>query len=274
MFRTVEVSYHNNDPHGMRFYSLKDSVVEGVVVPKGMLREAGKLMSDERMSSNGVYFLCGEENGVKRMYAGQTTKDVERFNDHKRKKSWWTKAILFVSEKFAGDILDSLEATAIKSIFNSHRYTTDNVRKPEKSVSVFKRDLINKYFDDIKFIMETLNLSLATAADGDKGDWRTKRNGIVAYGRYYEDRFDVLPGSSINMRDTFCAASYLALREELKKNKLIVEESPGKFILKSVQSFFTPSGAAAFVLGHNANGWTSWFNNKGEPLDILRKEED
>lgn len=273
MFRTVEIHYLDGDPRGMRFYSIGDSVIQAVVVPVGMLKDAKRIMSQEDMPTSGVYFLVGEEKGVLKMYAGQTVNGVERFYDHKYKKPFWTMAVLFVSKKFTGDALDALESLAIKGVVKSRRYESDNKIGPEVSVSMFKRDQVEKYYADVRFIMETLNWSLEPALSGDKGDWHTKRKGIVAYGRYSIDGFDVLPGSRINMSNSSCLKSYLELREQLLKSKKIVEDNPGEFVLTTVQRFNTPSGASDFVMGCATNGWTEWVNDKGEKLDIMRKHE-
>lgn len=103
-------------------------------------------------------------------------------------------------------------------------------------------------------------------------DWRTSRNGIVAKGRYYEDRFQVLTGSQINMSKPAGFAAGDKLRAKLKSEGLIVEKRPGHFILKAKQSFTTPSAASCFVLGGPSNGWHEWKNANGEPLDVMRKK--
>jgi len=41
--------------------------------------------------------------------------------------------------------------------------------------------------------------------------------------------------------------------------------------LKEDHEFSSPSLAATIVKAGNANGWTEWVNDEGEPLDVLRK---
>jgi len=105
-----------------------------------------------------------------------------------------------------------------------------------------------------------------------ENEWRTGRNGIVAKGRYYEDRFEVLAGSQINMAKPAGFAAGNELRRRLKEEGLIVEKRPGLFVLKAKQSFTTPSAASCFVLGGASNGWFEWKNANGEPLDVMRSK--
>ena len=41
-------------------------------------------------------------------------------------------------------------------------------------------------------------------------------------------------------------------------------------ILQEDIVFSSPTGPAVFILGSSANGWTSWKNEEGKPIDIFR----
>lgn len=43
--------------------------------------------------------------------------------------------------------------------------------------------------------------------------------------------------------------------------------------MTSDKTFSSPSGAASFCLGHNANGWTEWKNEDGYTLASIYKKQ-
>ena len=58
---------------------------------------------------------------------------------------------------------------------------------------------------------------------------------------------------------------WILARQAIKMNGYITEE---RILCNS------PSMAAAIVCGHNRNGWEVWKNNKGEAIDVYRKNLD
>ena len=101
--------------------------------------------------------------------------------------------------------------------------------------------------------------------------FHTTRNGILAYGVYDGDKFQVLQGSQINMSKLTNLEKYNKQRTELQSNGDIKSEN-GIYILKTTLEFNTPSGASDFILGGSTNGWVEWKNKDGKTLDeIFRK---
>lgn len=97
------------------------------------------------------------------------------------------------------------------------------------------------------------------------------RNGIIAYGIYDGEKFEVLDGSQINMDKPAHLQKYNHQREQLLAQQAIVNMD-GKYILNATLSFDTPSGAGQFILGGAINGWTEWKNKDGKTLDELYRK--
>ena len=94
--------------------------------------------------------------------------------------------------------------------------------------------------------------------------FHTRRNGIVANGRYDErtGRFTVLAGSQVDLsRPVLKNVGVTDARRELFR------DGSGVATLRDDVTFGSPSSAAVFVLGGSQNGWTEWINNAGETLD-------
>ena len=271
-FKNVVTYYLDGKPNGVRRCRIEGSVIEAIVIPREAVNDARPLANE--LPKHGIYFLVEDKEGVElpKMYAGQTTNGIGRLYDHKAKKDYWTLAVMFVAkdEHFHLDIISALESLAIKGIVESERYDSDNKIDPKFEISIFQKQVIENYFHDIKFLMATLGWDIDKKQQGDKGEWQTKRKGIVAYGRYEEGRFDVLPGSRVAIEKPAGLERYNEQRKALLQSKTIVKDAHGRFILKKVVSFKTPSGASDFVLGGSTNGWSEWRNANGEPLDILR----
>lgn len=272
-FKNVVTYYLDEKPNGVRRCRIEGSVIEAIVIPRVAVNDAKPLANE--LPTHGIYFLVEDKEGVDlpKMYAGQTTNGVGRLYDHKVNKAFWTLAVMFVAkdEHFHLDIISALESLAIKGIIESERYDSDNKVDPKFKISIYQQQVVENYFSDIKFLMAALGWDINKKQMNDKGEWQTKRNGIVAYGRYAEGRFDVLPGSRIAVEKPTGLNKYNEQRKALLQSKQIVKDGQGHFILKKIISFKTPSGASDFVLGGSTNGWMEWRNAKGEPLDVLRK---
>ena len=272
-FKNVVTYYLDGNPNGVRRCRIEASVVEALVIPREAVKDAKTLANE--LPKHGIYFLIEDKDGIDlpKMYAGQTTNGIGRLYDHKANKEFWTLAVMFLSkdEHSRLDIISALESLAIKGIVESERYDSDNKVDPKFKISIYQQDVVENYFADIQFLMAALGWSIDKKPSGDKGEWQTKRNGIVAYGRYAEGRFDVLPGSRIDMKRIVNLEKYNEQRKALLNSKQIIKDNQGRFILKKIVSFKTPSGASDFVLGGSTNGWAEWRNANGEPLDILRR---
>lgn len=272
-FESVTTFFKDNNPNGVRVCKKAGSVIDAYIIPRRMIKDA-KELGDE-VYRHGIYFLMDDGNGIAmpKMYAGKTENGIERLCSHKYTKDFWDLAVMFLADDvdFHLDVISALEKFAIDGVVKSNQYESENKIDPKVTVSKYQRQIVERYFADIKFVMSWIGYSLDPVASGDKGDWHTTRNGVVAYGRYSSSNFDVLPGSQVNMSKAVNCDAYNKLRKQLIDAGLLIQTGKGVFTLKKVVPFKTPSGASDFVLGGSTNGWGEWKNDQGKPLDVLRK---
>ena len=240
------------------------------VIPRPLLAEAKQLKDINRP---GIYYLINEDddNKIAQIYIGQTRNGVVRLDDHNRSKDFWNKAIMFLadSKTFSLDMISGLEEYAIVKAHEAKRYKVENTVKPKYEIDDYDLPSIEEVYDEIQFVMATLGYKMDNAKlNKNEADvFQTTRNGIVAYGVYTGEKFEVLEGSQIDVTEKGSARQKLQTqRQTALQNGEIVEEN-GKYYLKVSMSFSSPSTAAEFILGHAANGWTEWKNKDGKTLD-------
>ena len=268
--KRLETIFHNGEPDGIRIYMRHLSPIKTYVVPRQYLSEAKGLTG---IDFPGVYFLVNDEAGaLTKLYIGQTRNGISRLDDHNAKKDFWNKAILFLadSDHFTLNILSGLEKFAIQEALDANRYDVDNKTVPKYKISEYDMPIVEEIYEEIEFIMATLGyrMNAATLYTTQKV-FATSRRGIIAYGTYSGESFELLPDSEIDFSRTVNLESYNSKRKSLLDEGSIVQKENGKFYLKKVISFKTPSGASDFVLGGSTNGWSEWRDKDGKTLDEL-----
>ncbi len=274
--KKLEIIYHNGQPDGIRSIRRHLSTMTTYVIPRTLLSEAKKLSGINRP---GIYYLISEndDNKIAQIYVGQTRNGVARLDDHNRSKDFWNKAIMFLADNktFSLDMISGLEAFAINKAHESKRYKVENSVNPKYEIDEYDLPLIEEVYEEIKFIMATQGYKMENAKTtlNEANTLHTTRNGIVAYGVYDGEKFEVLEGSEINyLKKVIGSESYNKQRKDLFDNGDIVLGLNNKYILKTTLVFKSPSGASDFVLGGSTNGWTEWKDKDGKTLDeIYRK---
>lgn len=274
--KKLEIIYYNGQPDGVRSVRRHLSTITTYVIPRPLLAEAKKISGITRP---GIYYLINEndENKIAQIYIGQTRNGVTRLDDHNRSKDFWNKAIMFLADNktFSLDMISGLEEYAIIKAHEAKRYKVENSVKPKYEIDEYDLPSIEEVYDEIQFVMATLGYKMSNAKENkEKREvFHTTRNGITAYGVYEGDRFEVLEDSEVDLAIKSSEREKRQLqRQTALKNGDIIEVN-GKFILKVSMSFPSPSAAASFILGHNANGWVEWKNKDGKTLDeIYRKQ--
>jgi hypothetical protein len=167
-------------------------------------------------------------------------------------------------------IIGGLEAHAIKKAKESKRYQVGNKTVPQYTASEFDAPIIEEIYEEIEFILAAQGYKLSGGnIDTDSENiFQTSRRGIVAFGKYSGEKFELLPGSQIDFSREANLKSYNTLRKSLSADNSI-NNKDGKHILEKVLEFKTPSGASNFVLGGSTNGWVEWKNREGKTLDEL-----
>ena len=272
--KKLEMIYHNGQPDGIRSIRRNLSTMTTYVIPRPLLSEAKNISGINRP---GIYYLINEDDGNKivQLYIGQTRNGITRLDDHNRSKDFWNKAIMFLAESktFTLDMFSGLEKFAIIKAQESKRYKVENNIVPKYEIDEYDLAAVEEIYDEIQFIMATqgykMNNAKSTLNEADI--LHTTQNGIMAFGVYNGEKFEVLDGSQINLDKPAHLQRYNRQREDLISQQSIVN-ADGKYILKVTVDFDTPSGASNFVLGGSTNGWVEWKNKDGKTLDELYRK--
>ena len=272
--KRIETIFHNGEPDGIRIYMRHLSPIKTYIVPRQYLSEAKGLTG---INNPGVYFLVNDESGaLTKLYIGQTRNGICRLDDHNAKKDFWNKAILFLadSDHFTLNMLSGLEKLAIQKAFDANRYDIDNKTVPKYKISEYDMPLVEEVYEEIEFIMATLGYRMnASTVLSNHKIFVTSRRGIVAYGTYSGESFELLPDSEIDLSKAVHLEGYNARRKALLFDGGIVQKENGRYYLTKVISFKTPSGASDFVLGGSTNGWVEWHDKDGRTLDELYRKQ-
>ena len=189
-----------------------------------------------------------------------------------RRKTSGTRQFCFLadSEHFTLNILSGLEKFAIQTALDAKRYDLDNKTLPQYKISEYDMPIVGEIYEEIEFIMATLGYRMNNAAAKENQKiFSTSRRGVVAYGTYTGESFELLPDSEIDLSHPANIASYNVKRQSMLSDGTIEKRSDGKHYLTKVVSFKTPSGASDFVLGGSSNGWVEWKDSNGKTLSEL-----
>ena len=269
--KKLEIIYHNGQPDGIRSIRRHLSTMTTYVIPRTLLSEAKKLSGINRP---GIYYLISEndDNKIAQIYVGQTRNGVARLDDHNRSKDFWNKAIMFLADNktFSLDMISGLEAFAINKAHESKRYKVENSVNPKYEIDEYDLPLIEEVYEEIKFIMATQGYKMddAKVTLNEDNILHTTRNGVLAFGVYDGEHFEVLEGSEIDMNRKCHSSTFEKQRQTALTNGDIVKVDD-KYKLTVSVSFSSPSSAAMFVLGGSTNGWTEWKDKDGKTLDKL-----
>ena len=272
--KKLETIYHNGQPDGIRSIRRHLSTMTTYVVPRPLLSEAKKLSGINRP---GIYYLISEndDNKIAQIYIGQTRNGVVRLDDHNRSKDFWNKAIMFLADNktFSLDMISGLEAFVINKAHESKRYKVENSVNPKYEIDEYDLPLIEEVYEEIQFIMATqgykMDNSKTTLNEADT--LHTTRNGILAFGVYDGEHFEVLEGSEIDMNRKCHSAKIEKQRQTALSNGDIVSVE-GKYKLTVSVSFTSPSSAGQFVLGGSINGWVEWKDKDGKTIDEVYRQ--
>lgn len=272
--KKLEIIYLNGKPDGIRSIRRYLSTMTTYVIPRPLLSEAKRLSGINRP---GIYYLISEndDNKIAQIYIGQTRNGVVRLDDHNRSKDFWNKAIMFLADNrtFSLDMISGLEAYAIGKAYSSKRYKVENSANPKYEIDEYDLPLIEEVYEEIQFIMATQGYRMdnSKVVFNESNTLHTTRNGILAFGVYDGEKFEVLEGSEVDMNRKCHSQTIEKQRQTALANGNIVLVD-GKYKLTVSISFTSSSSAGQFVLGGSINGWVEWKDKDGNTLDeIYRK---
>jgi len=252
----------------------------------------------EDLSQTGVYFLLGtsEENGDDVVYIGQAgvRKNGEgilnRLLEHKRNpdKDYWTEAVVFTTSNnsFGPTEIGYLENHFCTIALDAKRYEVKNGNDPAVgNITEEKESELEEFIDYAKIVMGALGNKVfekltetKVMNDGSSGSAsddvilhlkrKSRKSGLTIQANCEQtnEGFVVLKGSLIETIDSD------SIPPGVKQKREVVQVD-GNGILHEDVLFQSPSYAAAFVIGGNANGLIEWKNKSGQTLkDIENKE--
>ena len=240
------------------------------------------------LENDGVYFLFGEEDGKHKIYVGQAGSRkngkgiLNRLNEHARSadKNFWTEAIILTTSdnSFGATEISWLEHKfcnmAIKAgrceVVNGNEPSPGNITEEKESDLEDHAEFAQLVLSAIGYkIFEPLQKPSLRIIKPDEEIFylprRIKRLGrsIDAKMKITSTGYKVLAGSEVSPLDD---SKLSANMKKLRHTKVV-----GGRLIEDVE-FPSPSSAAQFVLGNNANGLEAWRTRDGVQLKNLLPE--
>ena len=275
MGKTVTTYLIDGDPKGTQYAFISNKICQMFVVPRSNL---DYLSQQEKLQKPAFYILIGEDDNLKpKAYIGETENFKERVKDHDVKKTFWQRALIFVSKDADMTKADVqyLEHLAIASAKTANTYVLNENKQTPKAPNLpeYQRDAMDEFFEDIKFLAAFIGCNIFEVSQP-KAEllFYTKGRGCDAKGFYGTTGYTVLKGSII------APTSVPSLKWSEKRQKMINEYTileSGNHVMTSDITISSPSTAADFCIGSSNNGWLVWKDKEGNTLDsIYRKQLD
>lgn len=247
------------------------------------------------LKQSGVYFLFGvsDQTGKPVAYIGQAgaRKNGEgillRLQEHKRnpKEDYWTEAVVFTTSNnsFGPTEISYLENRFCNLAIAADRYDVKNGNDPTPgNITEEKESELEEFIDYAKLVLGALGHKVFSPKDPKaekvpEPERPAEQSGpelylkrtikkygitVTATGRQTSDGFVVLRGSVIAPEENHTVSPGAKKRRQAAR----VDEH---HVLQEDELFSTPSGAAVFVIGNNANGWNEWRTEDGRTLHDL-----
>lgn len=283
--KTITTHLIDGDPKGTQYVIIEDKMIcKMYVIPRSNL----SILKEPELQTPALYILLGEdENTTKtKVYIGETGNFQVRVRDHNKKKDFWRKVLLFISqgEPMTTTDVEYLEYLAIKGLKTTNTFVTDeNQQKPKAPVVLERRKkIMDKFFNDVKFLTSFAGCNIFEEAKKieepeKKHLFYTKRRDGDQTGFYHAKGFYDADGFTV-LKDSIIAKlpveSYTGKEKRENLLKDYTEPQGDNLVLKSDITFPTPSAAASFCCGSNQNGWTFWKDEDDRTLDDVYRPEE
>ena len=274
MGKTVTTYLIDGDPKGTQYAFISNKICQMFVVPRSNL---SYLNTQEKLQKPAFYILLGEDEATKpQAYIGETENFRERVKDHDNKKSFWQKALVFVSKDADMTKADVqyLEHKAIAEAKKANTFVlSDNKQTPKApNLPEYRQDSMDEFFEDAKFLpsFTGCNIFEISQPKATENLFYIKRRGCEAKGFYSSNGFTVQKGSVI-AKTVVPSFGWKDKRNEMLQEHTVAEGE--HLVLTSDKTFSSPSTAAMFVLGRPSNGWMDWKDNDGNTLDSVYRKQ-
>ena len=272
MGKTVTTYLIDGDPKGTQYAFISNKICQMFVVPRSNL---SYLNTQEKLQKPAFYILLGEDEATKpQAYIGETENFRERVKDHDSKKSFWQKALIFVSKDADMTKADVqyLEHKAIAEAKKTNAFMlSDNKQTPKApNLPEYQQDSMDEFFEDVKFLTSFIGCNIFEISHPKTEHiFYTKGRGCDAKGFYSSNGFTVLKGSIIAPTTT-SSFSWIDKRNSIIKDYTTTN---GDIITMTTnKTFSSPSTAASFCLGRSSNGWIEWKDKDGRILDAVHRK--
>jgi hypothetical protein len=230
----------------------------------------------DELQGPAFYILLGEEDfQQQKAYIGETENFKVRIKDHDYKRTFWQKALVFISNDSAMTKADVqyLQYLAVKYGSKSNRYHLDENKQIPKAPNLpeHQTDTITEFFEDIKLLTSFIGCPIFEIIEQkNKHLFFAKNRNCDASGFYSENGFIVLKGSKL-AKETVPSFTWKDKRE--KEIEEYATEQENHYVLNVDRTFSSPSTAADFCIGSSNNGWIVWKDKTGQTLDeVYRKK--
>lgn len=275
--KTIQIFLPDGNPRGIKIAEITSRTIQTLLVPRSSLDAISKRGEIQNV---GIYFLIGstEEGAKPKLYIGEAENCLNRLKQHNLKKEFWNTALVAVSKTqfFTKSHIKYLEWYCYEAAQKADRYSLDNNNIPTKPYiqEPIEVDLLDN-FETIKMLVSTLGFPLfdtITKPKQKKDILFCKGKDAFAQGEYTEDGVVVFAGSTSNLEESNSIQNWISsMRAKLQEQGILIQDGN---LLKFTSNyiFSSPSGAAAVVLGRNANGWIEWKFQDGRTLDEIKRQ--
>lgn len=230
----------------------------------------------DELKSPAFYLLLGEDEYQQpKAYIGETENFAERIKDHDYKKTFWHKALVFISKDGAMTKADVqyLEHLAVALAQTSKRYNISENKQIPKAPNLpeHQRSSTEEFFEDIKLLTSFVGCTIFDVpVQKNKHLFYIRSKTSQAKGFYDDNGFTVLKGSTLSQKSV---PSFTWPEKRTREINEFASMLEGNLVLHTDRTFSSPSTASDFCLGSSNNGWVTWKDDKGQTLDeVYRKK--
>ncbi|HEY9542173.1 GIY-YIG nuclease family protein [Prevotella sp.] len=272
MGKTVTTYLIDGDPKGTQYVFISNKICQMYVIPRSNL---SILNERHELQTPALYILLGEDETTKpKAYIGETENFRERVRDHDSNKTFWQKALLFISKDAAMTKADVqyLEHRAIAEAKAANSFVLNENKQTPKAPNLpeYRKDDMDEFFEDVKFLCSFVGYNIFDIIKPKEEHlFFTKGRGCDAKGFYDSKGFTLLKGSTV-VATSVPSFSWKEKRERMLKEYTHLTNE--KLRLNTDITFSSPSTAADFCIGSSNNGWITWKDKDGNTLDSIYRK--
>jgi hypothetical protein len=273
MGKTITTYLIDGHPQGVQNIFISNKICSLILIPRSSLDIINKR---DELKTPAFYLLLGEDEFQQpKAYLGETENFTERIKDHDYKKTFWQKALVFISKDGAMTKADVqyLEHLAVALAHSTKKYNISENKQVPKAPNLpeHQKSSIEEFFEDVKLLTSFVGCTIFDLPiQKDKHLFYIKSKTCNAKGFYDDNGFTVLKGSMISQKTVPSLTWPEKRKKEINEFTDIIDDN---LVLNTDRTFSSPSSASVFCLGFSNNGWDTWKDEKGQTLDeVYRKK--